>query len=174
MHLKALEQRHQGPGAGADLVGQRGKADRHAFARIALGLAIERLVLAELLEQHHGQEARPRPSAGHDMEWRWRLADGLAVPAGDLLPDMLDHLPLARDNLQRFGDVLAQLRQARAAASGAAARRRYHDTLARQMVGEGFARRPVARERSHRRCFRGSGLGREFILARVRFQLLQL
>ncbi len=43
------------------------------------------------------------------MERRRRLADLLAVPAGELLADGLDHLPLPRDHLQRLGDVLAHL-----------------------------------------------------------------
>ena len=49
--------------AGADLVGQRRQAERHAFPGVALGLAVERLMLAELLEQDHRQQARPGPAA---------------------------------------------------------------------------------------------------------------
>jgi hypothetical protein len=45
------------------------------------------------------------------MERRRRLADLLAVAAGKLLADVLDHLPLPWGDLQRFGDVLAQLAQ---------------------------------------------------------------
>ena len=65
MGLQAVEQRHQHGRAGADLVGQRGQAERHALAGIALGLAVERLMLAELLEQHHRQQVRalPNPAA---------------------------------------------------------------------------------------------------------------
>ena len=80
------------------------------------------------------------------MERRRRLADLLAVAAGELLPDMLDHLPLPRDHLQRLGDVLAQLAQPRAAAARASGRRRLDHPLARQMLGEGLARRALAGE----------------------------
>ena len=55
--LQAVKQRHQHGRAGADLVGQRGQAEQHALAGIALGLAVERLMLAELLEQDHRQQA---------------------------------------------------------------------------------------------------------------------
>jgi hypothetical protein len=38
-----------------------------------------------------------------------RLADLLAVPARELLAHRLDYLPLARNDLQRLGNVLAHL-----------------------------------------------------------------
>ena len=106
-----LQQRFEHGAAGAHLVGQGRQAERHAFPGIALGLAIERLMLAELLEQDHRQQAGAGPAAGDHMERRRRLADLLAVPARELLADMLDHLPLARDHFQRLGDRLPQLAQ---------------------------------------------------------------
>jgi hypothetical protein len=33
----------------------------------------------------------------------------IAIPAAELLPDVLDHLPGFRDDLQRLGDVLDNL-----------------------------------------------------------------
>ena len=78
--------RHQRGGAGADLVGQGGKAQIHAFPSIAIPLAVERLMRAELLEQQHRQEAGAKEPAGRDMERRRRLGDLLAIPAGELLP----------------------------------------------------------------------------------------
>jgi transposase len=42
-----FEQRHQRHSAGAHLVGQRGEAERDAFTGIALGLAVQRLMLAD-------------------------------------------------------------------------------------------------------------------------------
>jgi hypothetical protein len=42
------------PGHRADLVGQGRQAQRHALAGEALGLAVQWLVLAILLEQQHG------------------------------------------------------------------------------------------------------------------------
>lgn len=127
--------RHQREGSGTDLVGERRYAERHAFAGETLGLAVERLMLAVLLEQQHGEEAWACPSAWHDVERRRRLGDRLAIPAGDLLPHGLDDLPRARDHLQRLGDILAEPRQPRAAAGRAGAWRGNNDPLARQMLG---------------------------------------
>ena len=82
-------------------------------------------MLAELLEQDHRQKVRAERSRAAST-WNgaggWR--DPLAVPAGELLAHRLDDLPLARDHLQRLGDVLAQLRQAVRAAARAGCRRR--------------------------------------------------
>ena len=119
----------------ADQVGERGDAERHALACEPLPLSVERLVLPVLVEQQHGGEARPGPPTRRDMERRRRLADRLAVKAGDLLADGLDDLPCPRDHLERLGHVLAQLRQARAATGRARARRGDDDALARQMRG---------------------------------------
>jgi hypothetical protein len=62
------------PCSTSDLVGERREAQGHAFAGVALGLAVERLMLAVLLEQDHRQQAGTGPAAGHDVEWCWRLA----------------------------------------------------------------------------------------------------
>ena len=51
-------------------------------------------MLAELLEQDHRQQARTGKAARRDMERRRRLGDRLAPPAGEPLPNGLDHLPL--------------------------------------------------------------------------------
>src|SRR3546814_15863817 len=104
MGLETPIERHERGAGGADLIGERRKAERHAFAGVALGLAVQRLMLAELLEQQHGEEAWASPAARHDMERRWRLGDRLAIPAGELLAHGLDDLPLARDHLERRGD----------------------------------------------------------------------
>ena len=130
----------------AHRVGHGRQRDRHAFQRVALGLAVQRLMLAELLEHDHRQQARPRPAPRDDMERRRRLADLLAIPAGELLPHRLDHLPLARLRLQRPGHVLAELAQTVAAAAFAGRRRIDHHALARQMVGERVALGALARE----------------------------
>ena len=72
------------------------------------------------------------------------MAHLLAVAAGELLTDMLDHLPLPRDHLQRLGDVLAQFAQPRAAAAQANGRSGLDHPIARQMLGEGLTRRAFA------------------------------
>src|SRR5918995_4209445 len=68
------------------------------------------------------------------MEGGRRLRDPLAVPAGELLADGLDDLPLARDDFQRLGDVLAELHDPPGAATDACRRRLDHHPLARQML----------------------------------------
>ena len=118
MGLEALEDRPQHVDAGADLVGQGRQAQRHAFPGVALGLAVQRLMLAKLLEHDHRQQAGTGPAARDHVERRRRLADLLAVPARELLAHVLDDLPLPRDDFQRLGDVLAELGQPRAAAAG--------------------------------------------------------
>ena len=72
-------------------------------------------MLAKFLEQHHRQKTGPGPAPRDHVEGRRRLADLLAVPATELLADVLDHLPGFGDDLQRLGDVLAELGQPRAA-----------------------------------------------------------
>src|SRR5260370_30722165 len=62
------------------------------------------------------------------MERRRWPGDLLAGPASELLPYRLDHLPLARDDFQCLGDVLAELGQP-AAADRARAGRRNNDPL---------------------------------------------
>ena len=96
------------------------------------------------------------------------------APARELLAHGLDHLPLSRNHLQRLGDVLAKLRQPVRAAAGTAGRRRDHDALARQVVGERLAGWPLALEgldglRSRRRL-----LGRQFIFGGGCFQFFEL
>src|SRR5260370_30776465 len=79
------------------------------------------------------------------MRWGRRLRDRLAGPAGELLAHVLDHFPLAWDQLQRLGHILAQLVQGAAAAS-ARRWRSIDDALPRQMLGQRPAPRPVAVE----------------------------
>ena len=67
-------ERRQRRRAGADLVGQGGEAELDALAGVALGLPVQRLVLAELLEQHHREQVRPGPAP--------RASGGRAPAAG--------------------------------------------------------------------------------------------
>ena len=146
MGLQPIEDRAQHADAGADLVGERRQAQRHAFPGVTLGLAVQRLMLAELLEHDHRQQAGTGPAPRNDVERRRRLIDALAVAARELLAHMLDDLPLARDHLQRLGDILAELGQSRSAAAGASGRRRDDHPLARQMLGKRLARGTLAGE----------------------------
>jgi hypothetical protein len=108
VRLHAPQQRRQHRATRPHLVGQGRQAERNPLPCIAFGLAVQRLMLPVLLEQDHRQQARAGPAARDHMKRRRRLADLLAVAASKLLADMLDHLPLTRDHLQRLGDVLAQ------------------------------------------------------------------
>src|SRR5439155_742986 len=94
----------------------------------------------ELLEQDHGQQARASPAARGHMERRRRLADLLAVPAGELLADVLDDLPLPRDHLHGLADILAQLAQPFTAAPGARGRSGHYPP---QPAPPGRPRRPA-------------------------------
>lgn len=151
--LEALEQRHQHRRAAAHLVGQGRQTDRHALLGIAFGLPVQWLVLAELLEQHHRQQAGPSPAPGDHVEWCRRLADLLAVPASELLPNVLDHFPGFRDHLQRLGNVLAQPGEPCAATAGASHSSWCDHAFAGQMIRERLAGRPLARKRRHLRGF---------------------
>lgn len=106
-------------------------------------------MLAELLERDHGQQARPGPSPGDRTERRRGLADLLAVAAGELLPNRLDHLPLARHHFQRPRHVLAEFAQAIAAAAFTSGRRIDHHPLARKVLGEGLALGALAGKSEH-------------------------
>jgi hypothetical protein len=102
---------------------------------------------------------------------RRRLRDGLAGPAGELLAHIRDHLPLARDQLQRLGHILADLAQPLVATAWADRGRGINDALSRQMRGQWTARRLASLERRY-----GDRLGRRcrFGLCNVFFQVGKL
>ena len=112
-------QRPQQRSTTAHLVGEHRQAQLDALAPVALRLAVERLVLAVLLEQDHCQQRRPGEATRQYMERRGYLRDLLAVPAGELLAHVLHHLSLPRHHLQRLGDILAELGESVRAAAGA-------------------------------------------------------
>jgi hypothetical protein len=174
MALDQRMKRLQNRRTGADLVGQCRQAQINALSPVALALAVQRLVLTELLEQNHRQQLRSGKPTRRHMERCGRLGNRLAIPARELLAHCLDHLPLARNHLQRLSDVLAQLRQLLRSTAGTALRRRDHHALAWQMSRKRFAGRPLALERLHGLRPRRRLLGRQFILGCYRFQLFEL
>lgn len=172
MSLEEQMKRAKRHRAGADLVGERRQTELHPFTRIALALPVERLVLAELLEQELGQERRTEQPARGGVKRRRRLGDGLARPAREALAHGLHDLPAPGHHLQRLRHVLAELGQAVRAATRAAGGHRDDHTLARQMVGQGLACRSCSRERLDRSAGRDMG-GERLLLARGRLQLLE-
>ena len=106
------------------------------------------------------------------MERRRGLSDFLARPASEFLPHRLDHLPLARHDLQGLGYVLAELRQP-AAAEWAGAGSRNNDPLPRQVRRQGCAHRSPAGEALDISVGRLL-LSCDGVLAGFGFQLLEL
>jgi hypothetical protein len=100
-------------------------------------------------------------------------ADLLAIPAGELLPYGFDHLPLARDHLQRPGHILAQLAQPCSATAAATRRRIDHHALAWQVVGESVSFSALASEAQHRRGLGHGDFRGEIVLGGVRCKLLE-
>ena len=164
MRFNTPEDRFEHRAAGANLVGQGRQAERQAFLGVAFGLAVERLMLPKLLEQDHREQARTSPAPCDHMEWRRSLADLLAVPASELLADMLDHFPLAWDGFQCLSDGLAQLAQPPATAAKASCRSRDNYPLTRQMFGERLARGALAGKRHDRRGLGDRHLGGDLVL----------
>ena len=130
-------------------------------------------MLAELLVQDHRQQARPRPAPRNHMERRRRLADFLAIPAGELFAHRLDHLPLTRHRFQCPGHVLAELAQAIAAAASTSCRRIDHHPLAGKMIGEGIAFGARARKSANSRRPGDSFFGRKLVFGGAGFQLFK-
>src|SRR5438874_7287415 len=173
MSADQLVERAQKDGAAADLIGQRRHAEIDALAPVPFGLPIERLMLPILLEQDHGEQARSGKAAWQHMERRRRLADLLAIPAGELLAYDLHDLPLPRNHLELLGHVLTELRKPARAAAVAGGWTWHDHALARQMRGERLAGGPLAGERVNLRG-RCRLLSRNLVLGRRGFQLLEL
>ncbi len=109
MRLDQRQQRLHQLGHRADLIGKRGQAQRHAFSGIVFRVTVQWLMLAVFFE--HGeplcrhvfetngerQQAGAGPTAGDWVERCRGLADLLAIPAGELLADGLNYLPLPGD-----------------------------------------------------------------------------
>ena len=65
---------------------------------------------------------------------RRRLRDRLARTAAELLAHMLGHEPLPRDDIERLGDILADLGELAAATARARGRRRVNNAPPRQVL----------------------------------------
>ena len=140
MPLESIENRIKHQAAGAHGVGHGRQGNGDAFEGVTFAEPVQRLVGAELLIEDHGQKTGAGPPAGDDVEWRGRLADLLAIPTRELLPDGLHDLPGARDRLEGLGHVLAELAQPKAAAALAGGRRIDDDPLPGEMLGKAGSR----------------------------------
>src|SRR5208337_5182992 len=72
-----------------------------------------------------------------------------AGAAAELLAHMLGHEPLARDDIESLGDILADLGQLGAATTGTRVRCRVNNAPARQMLRKVEPRRLAPREALH-------------------------
>jgi len=129
------------------------------------------LVFAVLGVEDHRQQARPDMAARDYMKGRRRLGDLLARAARELLADGLDHFPLPRHHLQRFGNGLAEFCQLAAAARTGGRAGDYH-TLTRQMRRKRRPHRLFAGERLNRRTVSRHSVG--VVLSRARRRFLEL
>jgi hypothetical protein len=103
-------------------------------------------VLAILLEEKHRQQAGARPAAGRDVERRRRLADLLAIPAGDFPRTCWITFQLRGITSKGLGDILSQLAQSGTAAAHAGGGSGLDHALAWQVLWEGLAPRALAGE----------------------------
>ena len=90
-------------------------------------------------------QTRPGPSALDRQRRHRRLHDGLAGPAAQLRPQVVDHLEAGRDVFEHFALVLADAAEGGAAATRAGAGRFVDDGLTRQVLGQRLADRLAAR-----------------------------
>lgn len=93
--LRCGDREHQRETGRANLIGERRQAERHAFTGKALGLTVQGLMPAILVEQQHGEETVTGLAAGHGVERRRRLCDRLALPTREPLARSLDEPPPA-------------------------------------------------------------------------------
>ena len=173
MRRDEFVQRTQRKRARPHLVGQRREAELYTLTGVSLALAVQRLMLPVLLIHDGGEQVRTRPAPWGRVVRRRRLGELLAVTAGELLAYRLNHLPTARNHLQRLGHVLAHLRQALRPAARARGRRSHHHALARQMLGEGLARRPAPLKRLDLSGAPRRRLGREVVFRGSRGELVK-
>lgn len=105
-----------------------------ALARIDLGLTVERRMVAKFGDDHVRNGRFGRQPAGHDVLRCVRLHDRARAVATDVFRAARDqHLPLRRDHVEAFADVLADLRHGATTARTERARRLDDPFHARQM-----------------------------------------
>jgi hypothetical protein len=153
MGADRLDQRHQCGRRGAHPLGQCRHIEINSFPRMDVALPIERQMQAILGEQDVGEQFGASAPERDRVRRGGRLADCFTNPTGELLRHVLDDCPLARNQLQRLGYILADLAQSRSATARADSRSRIDDALPCQMPGQRTACRPALLEWSHRYLF---------------------
>ena len=108
------------------------------------------------------------------MERGGRLRDLLAIAAGKFLADGLDHFPLSRHHLQRFGDILAHPHDPVGSAARAGRGGLDHEPLARQVLWKRLADGLAPVEATNLCRLLCGLLGADGIFGRGGFQLLEL
>lgn len=103
-----------------------------------------------------------------------RLGDRSTGPASELLAHVLDHFPLARNELQHLGYVLADLAQPVVPAAWAGRRHPIDNALPWQVLRQRPARRLAALERGHCNPISCRQLRRSLGLCRILFQIGEL
>ncbi len=159
--------------AAADLVGQRRDAEINALTGIALRLAVQWLMLPVLLKQHHREQARADKASRQHVEGGRGLRDPLAGATGELLPNVLQHLPVPRHHLECLCHVLAELGESGRTTARAGGRAGNDDPLARQVLGQGLADGLPAREGTHARRVTARCLSEKLILGGRGLPILQ-
>ena len=137
--LYRIHQRREQLACSTDPARQRGALDRHSLAGIDLRLAIERKMIAELRDQHVGQQSGSGKTAFDRTRWRGRFHHAVAAVAGELRPHMANNLEAVGDVLQLLGDIFAELAQLAAAVGTAVARNAVCHDFAREMLRQRLA-----------------------------------
>lgn len=113
-------------------------------------------MIGVLGHQDMGQQARAGQAPGNWPADGRGLDHRVATPAGQLGPDMADHLETGRDIVEDFRDIFTQRLQVTATIRAARRFGFVHHGFPRQMVGERFANRLTTRFLRRHRC-RGDG-----------------
>jgi len=149
VRLDQLVERRQHRRTGADMIGHGRDRELDPLAGKLIALPVERLMVGVLVDQDHREQARPGEAARDHVEGGGRLRDRLARAAAELLPHVLGHEPLPRHDVERLGDVLADLRELGAAAARARRGGRMNDAPARQIRRKVAPCRRAPREALH-------------------------
>src|ERR1700733_15267650 len=118
---------------------QRRALNLNSLASVDLRLAIERQMIAELRDQHVGQQPWSGKTAFDRTRRRRCFNHAVAPVAGELRPHMANDLEAIRDVLQLLGDIFAELAQLAAAVGTRVAVKSVRHHFAREMFRQRLA-----------------------------------